>query len=811
VQQTDPQPAPKDYENSLGISLLRNLVADQKAIWTSPEHLRAADADWLLPLGGATAALFVTDTETEKHLSNSPGRLKYSKDFSNYGLASLVAAGGGMYLWGHMTHDEHKRETGFLAGEAALDSLAVTYATKYSFGRERPLQDNYRGSFWQGGDSFPSEHSSAAWAVASVVAHEYPGPLTNILAYGLATAVSGSRLSAKQHFPSDVLIGSAIGWFVGQEVYRHHHDPELGGGDWETYTESRDDEARRLWGSGGSPYVELDSWIYPAFDRLIALGVIDSGFSGMRPWTRRECARLLGEAEEKIDEESGNRSEAEEIYDALAAEFHDETEQTDPGSSTRAKVESLYSRVTGISGKPLTDGYDFGQTMVNDFGRPYQEGLNSVDGVSGWASSGRWIAYARAEYERAPSAPALPETARQTIASVGGIPAVAPATPFSSVNRVELLDAYVGLNVENWQITFGRQSLWWGPGDGGPMMFGDDAEPIDMFRINRVSPFQLPSFLKLLGPIRTEFFIGQLEGQHFFDTSSGVVGSWTRAPSPQPLIDGWKVSFKLTTNLEVGVSYTTMFGGVGVPTTPGTFVQAILDSGGDLPDGDSKSSREDGLDFSYRIPKLRKWLTFYGDGFAHDQIIFFLDPKERPLPFGYPERAAWHAGIYVPMFPKLRRLDFRAEGVYTNNPLGPRGGYDNGFYYDENRYLNGYTNNGNLLGSWVGRAGQGIQAWTNYWLGARSRLQVNFRHQNVGHDYIPGGGSLTDVGGRVDYWWRSLGLSTSVQHERWLFPVIQPNVSRNVTVAAEVSFEPKKLFGRSPANSAESALRDGKK
>jgi Capsule assembly protein Wzi len=146
------------------------------------------------------------------------------------------------------------------------------------------------------------------------------------------------------------------------------------------------------------------------------------------------------------------------------------------------------------------------------------------------------------------------------------------------------------------------------------------------------------------------------------------------------------------------------------------------------------------------------------------------------------------------MLPGIRKLDFRAEGGYTSNPFGPGGGYSNGFYYTANRYLNGYTNNGNLLGSWLGRAGQGEQAWTNYWFTARSRIQLNFRHQNVSQQYLPGGGSLTDVGLRGDYWLGSVGISASVQHESWLFPVIQPNASRNVTATVQILFEPHRLF-----------------
>ncbi len=93
-----------------------------------------------------------------------------------------------------MTHEDNKIETGILAGEAAIDSLVPVYALKYGLGRERPLQgnvqDNYRGQFFQGGASMPSEHAAAAWSIASVIAHEYPGPLTSLFVYGLASAVA---------------------------------------------------------------------------------------------------------------------------------------------------------------------------------------------------------------------------------------------------------------------------------------------------------------------------------------------------------------------------------------------------------------------------------------------------------------------------------------------------------------------------------------------------------------------------------------------------------------------------------------------
>src|SRR3984893_2043472 len=315
----------EDRENSVGLHLLKNIAEDQKALWIGPKNLRWVDADWLVPMGGAAAAIFATDSPYSRHLSNSPNRIKYSKDLSNYGIASMIGIGGGLYLWGHLTHDDHKIETGILAGEAAIDTLAPVYAMKYAFGRERPLQDNYQGRFGQGGVSFPSQHAAAAWSIASVIAHEYPGPLTSLFVYGLASAVSASRITGKQHFASDVLVGSAIGWFEGMYVYRKHHDPRIGGGEWETYAEAHD-KAERSTGDIGSPYVPLDSWIYPAMERLAGLGVLNDEFMGMRPWTRGECARLVNEAADQLPDVGTGNGEASGLIEALQREFRSENE-----------------------------------------------------------------------------------------------------------------------------------------------------------------------------------------------------------------------------------------------------------------------------------------------------------------------------------------------------------------------------------------------------------------------------------------------------------------------------------------------------
>jgi len=807
------EPFEKSYRGFTGLG--RRFLEDQEQILTSPAKVRLSDAQWLVPISGVAAGLFVNDASYSRHLSQNPATLSHYKTLSDASVGALIGGAGGMWLLGHVRHNDHWSETGFLAGEAALNSLVAVEGLKYSLRRERPYQGNGAGPFFQnGGTSFPSEHAAAAWSVAGVIAHEYPSPFVKIMAYGLASLVDYSRVRARQHFPSDVFVGSMVGNLIAQNVYSRHHDPGLGGEAWRPISHVFRGDGNSSPANQGSPYVPLDSWVYPALDRLMALGIIDSGFAGMRPWTRSECARLLAEADEKLGEGASDQTEAAKLVQSLQREFHSEFETTGGPDNASFRVESIYSRVENISGMPLTDGYNLAQTQFNDFGRPYGQGWNSVTGFSTYATSGRWVGYVRGELQTAPSIPALPLAARQFVAAADGIPSLPPSTASPSVQQFQLLDAYAGLTFSNWELSFGRQSLDWGPGEGGAMILSDNAAPIDMFRISRVSPLRLPSFLKFLGPMRMEFFVGQLAGHHFVDTASGITGSWSQPLSPQPFTEGEKISFKPSRDLEVGLSYTTIFGGTGVPATLRTFVNSLFDTGGDLPGGGSKSSRFTGLDFTYRIPKLRKWLTFYGDGFTHDQIIFFIDPKARPLPLGYPERAVWRAGLYVPRFPRLSKLDLRVEGGYTDNPVGggtiATGLNPTGFYYLANRYLNGDTNNGNVLGSWMGRAGQGAQAWTNYWFSPRNRLQFFFRHQKVSQEFVPGGGSLTDAGVRTDYSLRSdLSLSVSVQRERWLFPVIQPNASRNVTAAVQILFEPHKFFQRSAKSAQGTAIEGG--
>jgi membrane-associated phospholipid phosphatase len=127
-----------------------------------------------------------------------------------------------MFALGKLTHNERAADTGKLAGEAILHTQLVVQAMKFAFNRERPDKVGGTGGFWNGGRSFPSGHAASSFAFATILAGRYKNKFAVFGAYGLATAVSMSRIGGMNHHPSDVLIGAAIGHLVGRFILHRH-------------------------------------------------------------------------------------------------------------------------------------------------------------------------------------------------------------------------------------------------------------------------------------------------------------------------------------------------------------------------------------------------------------------------------------------------------------------------------------------------------------------------------------------------------------------------------------------------------------
>jgi len=212
------------------------LLKDQKAIWTSPFHTAKSDIKWWVIFGTTGAALIATDHWTSRQLPNTSGQISVATWTSRIGAAyTLGGLDAGFYFLGALTKNDHLRETGFIGAEALANALIVDTLVKGVTQRERPTEGNGAGRFWSGsgriwnaGSSFPSGHAIESWTFASVIAHEYPHPrIIPIAAYGLAATVCGARFAARKHFASDVVIGAALGWFIGDFVYGRRHNPAV--------------------------------------------------------------------------------------------------------------------------------------------------------------------------------------------------------------------------------------------------------------------------------------------------------------------------------------------------------------------------------------------------------------------------------------------------------------------------------------------------------------------------------------------------------------------------------------------------------
>ena len=211
------------------VRCIQDLGEDEKGIFTSPLRVQPRDAYWLAPLGAATGMAFAYDADASQAVGVDANRADIANKISDFGsFYATGAESAGIYFIGLAKNNPKLAETGRLGAEAILDSGTVALVTKLASNRQRPLQRNGQGNFWANGtshwefdSSFPSDHATASMALARVIAGEYPHWYVALPAYGFAESIGVSRILASQHFPSDVLVGQAIGFLSGSYVLNH--------------------------------------------------------------------------------------------------------------------------------------------------------------------------------------------------------------------------------------------------------------------------------------------------------------------------------------------------------------------------------------------------------------------------------------------------------------------------------------------------------------------------------------------------------------------------------------------------------------
>jgi membrane-associated phospholipid phosphatase len=218
---TDPKRAQKQSSDSAIKKTARRFGKDQKEIYLAP--FRVPNLKWDALFLAGTGILLATDRQASRAM---PGNhVDISRNISTAGLSGTSAAAGILWFTGMATHNDHARETGALSAEALANAAPVYVGLQLLTGRERPIEGTGNGRFWRNNalnSSFPSGHALFTWSMASVIAHEYPRPWVKWLVYGTATAVSLARFTGREHFPSDVAVGSLFGYLIGRHIFNAH-------------------------------------------------------------------------------------------------------------------------------------------------------------------------------------------------------------------------------------------------------------------------------------------------------------------------------------------------------------------------------------------------------------------------------------------------------------------------------------------------------------------------------------------------------------------------------------------------------------
>lgn len=533
----------------------------------------------------------------------------------------------------------------------------------------------------------------------------------------------------------------------------------------------------------GSPYIPVDSWIYSAALRLYYLGYLPTAYIGLRPWTRASLAHILTLSKEALASPDAPE-EAVEINARLREELAPELADN---SGPSVGTESVYTRFREIRGPILNDSFHFGQTIVNDYGRPDEPGFNNLTGFSAEAHSGRFSLYVRSEYQHAPSAIGYSSSVAAQLAAIDETPDVPQTTiPEGTIlgqDNSTVLEANASAHLLGHEVSFGKSDEWLGPGLGASMGWSNNAEDIYSFRINRVEPLYIPGLSRFVGLFRYDFMVGSLKGHNFPNDS------WIHME---------KVSLKVTPDIEVGFMRSVIWGGKGqkcavpaepdsivptcdVPITLHTFLRSFFSVTAPQPvvkfSRDNPGARFSTFDFLWRMPFDNHLVTVYLDSFAHDNVF----------PISNLGRSGLRPGIYIARFPKLPRLDFRAEGTTTN--VHDPESVDGRLLLWENVQVQGYTNKAFILGDWIGREATGGQSWLTWHLKPDQQIQLQYRRAKVADDFLPGGTTQNDLSAEfVLRPLKALELKATAQGEFWKAPLIAQGQQKDFVGTVQLTY-----------------------
>ena len=283
--------------------------------------------------------------------------------------------------------------------------------------------------------------------------------------------------------------------------------------------QTRSDVPLKNWGG----FAVFRDSVYDDLERLVTAGLGDRVLLSTKPLSRQEAARIVARAIEKIkrDEDGAYnlRRDIEPVLNRLMEEFRAELAALGVSASETQEAPPRFFSLLPADRAQVRAGYGSRKlSLLNSQGLRFQEGANGAVTFESRAQIGDLLTFY--------------------------------VQPELQANRefeaIRLLAGYAKLTLYNLELLVGRESLWWGPGLHGSLIFSNNAPPLDQIRIGTAEPFLLPWVGQWLGPTKVLFFLAQLE-EHRDHPRAKLAG-----------IRGTIAPFSV---LELGASYANMFDG----------------------------------------------------------------------------------------------------------------------------------------------------------------------------------------------------------------------------------------------------------
>jgi hypothetical protein len=396
--------------------------------------------------------------------------------------------------------------------------------------------------------------------------------------------------------------------------------------------------------------------MYTAIERLVTAGLAGPTVLNTRPMSRIEMARIVAAAVRKIREDTRGelvrRADLQPILyrllDELAPELETlgvRTREAGPGEQYWLELQpisNLQARVywTENAAKP-----------ENLQGLALGEGFSGLMDVSSFGQVGEFFsAYVHPQFQ------------------VG-----------EDDRDARLVEGYAKLQWKNLALRIGRQSLWWGPGYHGTLLFGNNAPPLDQVRIGTAEPFELPWLFKYLGPVRFELLYARLEEDR---------------DHPHAKLAAWRLDLAPFSFLELGVGRVVQFDGGGRPSMDPLDYLAVLVVSKDDRNSKYNTNTILSLDAAIRIRDvdrvfpLTKDLVLYGELGVDDTCCEHVV---------WPLKPAYLIGVYFPNFFRRGDTEFRVEWTQTTS-----------FSFSHGIYTDGYSHDGFPIAHYVGTRGQDL-------------------------------------------------------------------------------------------------------